>query len=216
MKKILVIEDEKEISELLYVFMEKAGYQVLTADDGIKGVELFEKQRPDLVLLDIMLPEMNGYEVCKRIRESSDVPVIMLTALSSEQEQMAGYELKIDEYVTKPFSIPILLKKIEAVLRRNGAVSDILSYKNLVMDRNQYKVSVSGKEIFLTSREFDILALFLGNPHKVFTKEMLINEIWKYDYRDDDQIIYTHMKNIRKKLGIDLIKTIRGVGYKLD
>lgn len=216
MKQILLIEDEKEISDLLDTFLTESGYAVLTAADGAEGLRLFEEHRPELVLLDIMLPVMNGYMVCERIREVSDVPVIMLTALSDEQDQMKGYDLKIDDYVTKPFSIPILLRKIEAVLRRNGTETKTAEYKGLVMDRDTYTVTIAGREVFLTNREFDILLLFVSNPHKVFTKEALIREIWKYDYEADDQIIYTHMKNIRKKLGTDLIRTIRGVGYKLD
>lgn len=217
MKNILVIEDEKEIVELLEVFLENAGYKVFSAEDGIAGIKTFRKEQVDLVLLDIMLPKLNGYDVCRAIRENSDVPIIMLTALSDEEHQIKGYDLKVDEYVAKPFSISILLKKIQAVLRRSDKCEkSTVKYKELIMNKEEYTVWVNGKEIFLTNREFDILYLFVSNPHRMITKEFLIDKVWGYEYPCDDQIIYTHVKNIRKKIGIDFIKTVRGVGYKLD
>lgn len=216
MKHILVVEDEKEISELIKTFLEVSDYRVTVAEDGNRGLKLFKETHPDLVLLDIMLPGIDGYEVCKEIRKEADTPVIMLTALADEEEQIRGYELGIDEYVTKPFSIHILLKKVEAVMRRNNPDITVLTYKNLEINRKEYRAFMDGKEVFLTRTEFDILALFASDPHRVFTKESLIRFIWKYDYNEDEQIIYTHIKNIRKKLGTDIIKTIRGVGYKLD
>lgn len=217
MECILVIEDEKEIAELLQVFLQNAGYKVIVAYDGVAGLREFQEERVDLVLLDVLLPKVNGYKVCQAIRRNSDVPIIMLTALTDEDSQIKGYDLEVDEYVTKPFSISILLKKIEAILkRRNRQEQEVIKYKDIVINREEYSLTIGGKAVSLTSKEFDILYLFVSNPHRIITKDFLIDKIWKYEYRGDDAIIYTHMKNIRKKTGLDLIKTVRGVGYKLD
>ena len=217
MECILVIEDEREIAELLQVFLENAGYKVIVAYDGVAGLRAFQKEQVDLVLLDVLLPKADGYEVCKSIRRNSDIPVIMLTALADEDSQIKGYDLEVDEYVTKPFSISVLLKKIAAILkRRNKCEHEVVKYKDIVINRAEYSLSIGDKEIVLTNKEFDILYLFVSNPHRIITKDFLIDKIWKYEYRGDDAIIYTHIKNIRRKTGMDLIKTVRGVGYKLD
>lgn len=217
MECILVIEDEREIAELLQVFLENAGYKVIVAYDGVAGLRAFQKEQVDLVLLDVLLPKADGYEVCKSIRRNSDIPVIMLTALADEDSQIKGYDLEVDEYVTKPFSISVLLKKIAAILkRRNKCEHEVVKYKDIVINREEYSLSIGDKEIVLTNKEFDILYLFVSNPHRIITKDFLIDKIWKYEYRGDDAIIYTHIKNIRRKTGMDLIKTVRGVGYKLD
>lgn len=214
---ILIVEDEKEIAELLQVFLERAGYRVLGAFDGLEGIRIFEKEQPDLVILDVLLPKLDGFCVCRTIREKSDVPVIMLTALSDEESQLKGYDLMIDEYVTKPFSIGVFLKKTEAVLRRRRAPrTERLSYGEIVMDLERHKVTSGGKEVYLTVREFELLELFLSNPHRILSKDFILDMLWKYEYDCDDSIIYTHIKNLRRKLGEQRIKTVRGVGYKLD
>lgn len=216
MKNILVIEDDKEIAELLQVFLEGAGYQVIEAADGVKGIELFQKEYVNLVLLDVLLPKMNGFDVCAKIRKTSDIPIIMITALADEKAQIKGYNLKIDDYVTKPFSVQILLKKIEAVLRRRyGSELIVLEYRNIVLNQEEHTVTVNEEPVFLTNKEFELLNLFMLHPHRTMSKEFLIDRLWQYEDVYDD-LIYTHIKNIRKKLGIDMIKTIRGVGYKLD
>lgn len=216
MKNILVIEDDKEIAELLQVFLEGAGYQVIEAADGVKGIELFQKEYVNLVLLDVLLPKRNGFDVCAEIRKTSDIPIIMITALADEKDQIKGYNLKIDDYVTKPFSVQILLKKIEAVLRRRyDSELIVLKYRNIVLNQEEHTVTVNEEPVFLTNKEFELLNLFMLHPHRTMSKEFLIDRLWQYEDVYDD-LIYTHIKNIRKKLGIDVIKTIRGVGYKLD
>lgn len=217
-KRILVIEDEVSIQNILRIFLEDAGYQVTLADDGMDGIAAFHKDSFDLVLLDIMMPRLDGYSVCEMIRNESSTPVILLTALDDEDNQMKGFNLLADDYITKPFSMPLVLKRMEAVLRRarSGEKSSVLVYQNVQLDTENYKVFVEGKEITLTAREFDILRLLMENQGRVFTREQLLDIIWNYDYLGDDKIINTHIKNIRKKLGVDCIETIRGVGYRID
>lgn len=217
-KRILVIEDEASLQNILRVFLEDAGYQVTLADDGMDGIAAFHKDSFDLVLLDIMMPRLDGYSVCEMIRNESSTPIILLTALDDEDNQMKGFNLLADDYITKPFSMPLVLKRMEAVLRRarSGEKSSVLVYQNVQLDTENYKVFVEGKEVTLTAREFDILRLLMENQGRVFTREQLLDIIWNYDYLGDDKIINTHIKNIRKKLGVDCIETIRGVGYRID
>jgi len=212
------VADEVSIQNILRIFLEDAGYQVTLADDGMDGIAAFHKDSFDLVLLDIMMPRLDGYSVCEMIRNESSTPVILLTALDDEDNQMKGFNLLADDYITKPFSMPLVLKRIEAVLRRarSGEKSSVLVYQNVQLDTENYKVFVEGKEITLTAREFDILRLLMENQGRVFTREQLLDIIWNYDYLGDDKIINTHIKNIRKKLGVDCIETIRGVGYRID
>ena len=206
------------IQNILRIFLEDAGYQVTLADDGMDGIAAFHKDSFDLVLLDIMMPRLDGYSVCEMIRNESSTPVILLTALDDEDNQMKGFNLLADDYITKPFSMPLVLKRMEAVLRRarSGEKSSVLVYQNVQLDTENYKVFVEGKEVTLTAREFDILRLLMENQGRVFTREQLLDIIWNYDYLGDDKIINTHIKNIRKKLGVDCIETIRGVGYRID
>ncbi|WP_277406104.1 response regulator transcription factor [Lacrimispora xylanisolvens] len=218
MFKILVIEDDKDISELLKFFLEDNGYSVRIADNGIEGIEIYRHESIDLILLDILLPKVDGYMVCKTIRKESDIPVIMITALTSEDEQIRGYDLQVDDYVTKPFSMPVLLKKVAAVLRRiNGdQEKNILFYKDLVLDTDNYRVSIKERTIDLTKKEFEILRELLMNQNKILTRELLLGRVWKYEYFGNDRIVDNHIKNIRKKLGVDYIETIKGVGYRID
>ena len=216
---ILIIEDEKSIQNILKAFLEDAGYHVTLTDDGMAGIAAFHKSAYDLVLLDIMMPKMDGYTVCEMIRNESDTPVILLTALDDEESQEKGFDLLADDYITKPFSMPLVLRRIEAVLRRTKntvANGNILTYREIQLDTESYKVFVAGQEIVLTAREFEILRLFMENQGRVFTREQLLDIIWNYDYMGDDKIINTHIKNIRKKLGAECIETIRGVGYRID
>lgn len=218
-KNILIIEDEKAIQNILIAFLENAGYKTTLADDGIDGVAKFHKDNFDLVLLDIMMPKLDGYIVCEMIRRESNVPIILLTALDDEESQMKGFELLADDYITKPFSMQLVVKRIEAVLRRSRQTtikSTILTHNDIQIDTENYKVFVSGNEIELTAREFEILYLFMENKGRVFTRQQIMDIIWNYNYFGDDKIINTHIKNIRKKLGVDCIETVRGVGYRID
>lgn len=219
MQNILIIEDEKSIQNILRAFLEDAGYSITLADDGMEGIAAFHKDTFDLVLLDIMMPKLDGYTVCEMIRKEGDTPVILLTALDDEDSQMKGFDLLADDYITKPFSMPLVLRRIKAVLRRaqdKDENSFILTWGEIQLDTENFKVYVSGREIVLTAREFEILRLFMENKGRVFTREQLLDLIWNYDYVGDDRIINTHIKNLRRKLGVDCIETIRGVGYRID
>lgn len=219
-KTILVIEDEESIQRIVKAFLEDAGYTVILADNGIDGIEKFHKYTPDLVLLDLMLPKVNGFAVCEILRKESCVPIIMLTALDDDSSQMKGFDALADDYITKPFSMPLVLRRIEAVLRRTEAGGQpenlVMRYKDLVLDTDSFAAFVRGGEIPLTTREFEILRLLLENQGRVITRNYLLDNIWGYDYFGDEKIVNTHIKNIRKKLGADYIETIRGVGYKIE
>lgn len=216
-KKILIIEDEAAIQNILSEPLTFAGYQVTAASDGLKGIQAFWKQRFDLVLLDIMLPKIDGYTVCEMIRQESRVPIILLTALDSEDDQIKGFDKLADDYITKPFSINLLLKRVEALLRRTSpdAASDIIRYKEITLSETERKVTVFGDEVPLTHLEFDILSLFLKNTGRVFTRDDLLNLVWGYDFAGDQKGVNFHIMNLRKKLNISYIETVRGVGYRI-
>ena len=216
MKRILVIEDEPDIQEMLCAYLRDAGYSVSAASDGIQAMDCFHRESWDLILLDLMLPKIDGYGVCELIRRESDVPVIMVTALDTEENQIRGFDLQIDDYVTKPFSMPILLRKIAAVLRRTGsdAESRQLIYRDIVMDLDAYRVTVDGALLDLTTREFELLKELLQNQGRVLTRSVLLGQLWNYDFIGDERIVDSHIKNLRKKLNRDYIETVRGVGYR--
>lgn len=220
-KKILVIEDDKYIQNILKEFLGANGYKIEIANDGVEGIEKFRDHNPDLILLDLMLPKVNGFAVCEIIRQESNVPIIMLTAKNDSASQIKGFNVLADDYITKPFSLPLVICRIEAVLRRvderkvgrtNGR--DKLSYKGLTLYLDGQEVLVDEKEIILTFREYEILKLLMGNPGKIFTRENLICSIWGYEYYGDEKILNTHICNIRKKVGEEYIETIRGRGYR--
>lgn len=216
MKNILIVEDELDIQELLCAYLQEAGYQTVAAGDGVTALALFQEQPFDLVLLDIMLPKIDGFGVCELIRRQSQVPVLMLTALDAEEQQLRGFGLEIDDYVTKPFSMPILLEKIRAVLRRSaGAEPDNrLRYRDLAIDPDTREAVLDGRVLDLTTREFDLLYTFLHAPGRVFTREMLLARLWGYDFYGDERVVDSHIKNLRHKLGRNYIETVRGVGYR--
>ena len=218
MKRILVIEDEPDIQEMLCAYLRDAGYSVSAASDGIQAMDCFHRESWDLILLDLMLPKIDGYGVCEFIRRESDVPVIMVTALDTEENQIRGFDLQIDDYVTKPFSMPILLRKIAAVLRRTGsdAESRQLFYRDIVMDLDAYRVTVDGALLDLTTREFELLKELLQNQGRVLTRSVLLGQLWNYDFIGDERIVDSHIKNLRKKLNRDYIETVRGVGYRVE
>ncbi len=220
MRRILIVEDDLDISELLSAWLTEAGYETVEVHDGLEALDAFSAGGFDLVLLDLMLPRLDGFEVCEWIRQRCGVPIIMLTALDAEAEQLRGYDLKIDDYVTKPFSMPVLLRKIAAVLRRCGGRGDeapnLLRYRDLTLDLDAYTARRGGQKLELTHREFECLRELLKNQGRVMTYQMLINRVWNYDYLGDERVIYSHIKNLRKKLGGDYIQTVRGVGYRVD
>ncbi|QWG87690.1 response regulator transcription factor (plasmid) [Bacillus mycoides] len=215
---ILVVEDDQDIQELIKQFLMTQQYKVIVASDGLEGMKQFNKQSFDLILLDVMMPNLNGFEVAKMIRSQSNIPIIMLTALEEEQDQMKGFDLGIDDYITKPFSFHVLMRRVEAVLRRsnNQSTDNHFVFRELHVDGDAYKVYVNKVEVPLTTKEFEILQLLLQNEKKVLTRENIVEKIWGYEYAGDTRMIDTHMKNIRKKLDIPYIKTVKGIGYKID
>ena len=218
MQKILVIEDDIDIQDILRNYLTDAGYEVIIASNGVDGISNFNEDI-SLVLLDIMLPKIDGFGVCEVIRQKSQVPIIMLTALSDEENQIRGFEQKIDDYVPKPFSPKILLCKIAAILRRGsseGSDKNVIVYKDLRMDIDGFHLYRNNQEIILTQKEFELLRLLLENQGRVFTRQMLLDCLWGLDTYVEDRIVDSHMKNLRKKIAVDYIVTIRGVGYRID
>lgn len=218
MKRILIIEDDPDIQEMLCAYLRDAGYATGTAGDGVAALELFHKEKWDLLLLDLMLPKIDGYGVCELVRLESAVPIIMLTALDAEENQLRGFDLQIDDYVTKPFSTQILLRKIAAVFRRTGGETEThqLVYKDMALDLDDYRASVAGCPLDLTTREFELLRELLNNQGRVLTRSMLLGRLWNYDFLGDERIVDSHIKNLRKKLERDYIETVRGVGYRIE
>lgn len=220
MQKILVVEDDFDIQELLHSFLQEAGYEVDVANDGVEAIDIFSNSQFELILLDIMLPKIDGFTLCELIRKQSQVPIIMLTALNGEEEQIKGLDLQVDDYIIKPFSMPVLIRKIAAVLRRSNQGKDeenqTINYRNLILDLDSYIATVDGNSYELTQREFEVLRELLTHQGRVMTRQNLLDSVWKYDFFGDERVVDTHIKNLRKKLGIDFIQTIRGVGYKID
>lgn len=216
-KKILIIEDEVAIQKILSEPLTFAGYKVTTASDGLEGINIFHEQDFDLILLDIMLPKIDGYTVCEMIRQESQIPIILLTALDTENDQIKGFDKLADDYITKPFSIKLVLKRVEALLRRTSsdAVSNIIRYKEITLSEIERKVTVSENEVALTHLEFEILLLLLKNKGRVFTRDDLLNLVWGYDFVGDEKGVNFHIMNLRKKLNVDYIETVRGVGYRI-
>lgn len=220
MQRILVVEDDFDIQELLQNFLQEAGYNITVANDGVEALSVFADDQFDLILLDVMLPKIDGFSVCELIRKQSQIPIIMLTALSGEEEQIRGLDLQVDDYITKPFSMPVLVRKIAAVLRRTSHQQEdqhcTIRYQNLILDLDSYTAAVNGNTYELTQREFEVLRELLANQGRVMTRQNLLDKLWRYDFYGDERVVDTHIKNLRKKLGIEFIQTIRGVGYKID
>ena len=220
MQNILIVEDDMDIQELLREFLKEAGYEVTSASDGIEAMDLFVKNKYDLILLDIMLPKIDGFGVCELIRKQSQIPIIMLTALGGEEEQIRGLDLQVDDYITKPFSVPILIRKIAAVLRRSSRTQEeghkAIEYQNLSLDLDNYTATVDGTVYELTQREFEVLRELLTHQGRIMTRQNLLDKLWRYDFYGDERVVDTHIKNLRKKLGIEFIQTVRGGGYKID
>ena len=191
-------------------------YETVAATDGVAALDLFQTQPFDLILLDIMLPKIDGFGVCELIRRKSRIPVMMLTALDGEEEQLKGFGLDIDDYVTKPFSVSVLLERIRVILSRSSGPEDDqrLRYRDLVIDRATREVILQGRPLDLTAREFELLYVFLSSPGRVFTREMLLARLWGYDFYGDERVVDSHIKNLRHKLGRNYIETVRGVGYR--
>ena len=218
MNQILVVEDNADYRELLENYLSEAGYAVSAAEDGLTAFDVMEEREYDLVILDIMLPKIDGFTLCELIRKKSDIPIVMLTARFSEKDQMRGYELKVDEYISKTTSMPIIVSKVEAILRRSGKVTEneVVSYDGVVLDLATHTVKIDDEDVDFTLKEFDILYELMKAGGAVVTRKTLLSKLWDYEYYEDTRIVDTHIKNIRKKLGDrDFIETVRGIGYKL-
>lgn len=216
---ILIIEDEKAIQSVLYELLVDAGYEVSLAGDGLEGLMLFRAKSFSLILLDIMMPKIDGYAVCELIRKESEIPIIMLTAMDEETAQIRAFELRVDDYITKPFSLKLVLMRIEAVLRRiRGKTEDqkILSANGIVLNTESRAVYRNGSPVSLTQLEFELLQTFLNHKNQVLTRDNLISQVWGYDFEGDEKTVNIHIMNLRRKLGVDCIRTIRGVGYKFE
>ena len=217
MTRILVVEDEPDIQELLCAYLRESGYEVEQALDGVEALDKFRRGRFELVLLDLLLPKIDGFGVCELIRRESDVPILMLTAVDGESEALRGYGAGVDDYITKPFSMPVLLQKIRAVLRRSGQVPperSLLRYRDLTLDLDGMEASLAGRSLDLTAREFELLRTLVSSPGRVYTREMLLSKLWGYDFYGDERVVDSHIKNLRRKLERDYIETVRGVGYR--
>lgn len=220
-ERILIIEDEEAIRSILRELLLDAGYEVEEAADGPEGIAKFRAGRFVLVLLDLMLPGLDGYAVCEQIRRISDIPVIMLTALDGEDAQIKAFELQADDYITKPFSLRLVLMRIEAVLRRSREPGsepepgDVLTHMGVTLDTTAHAAYYEGRRVTLTPTEYALLELFMRNPSRVFTRDNLLDQVWGYDFSGEEKIVNVHIMYLRRKLGAKLIETVRGVGYRL-
>ena len=222
-RKILVVDDESRMRKLVRDFLVKSDYEVLEAGDGEEALDIFFAHK-DIVLvaLDVMMPKMDGWQVCREIRSYSQVPIIMLTARGDEKDELQGFRLGVDEYITKPFSPKILVARIEAILRRSGQKSvsggDVLECGGIQLDKAAHQVVIDGETIELSYKEFELLAYFMENRGIALSREKILNNVWNYDYFGDARTIDTHVKKLRSKMGKkgELIKTIWGMGYKLE
>ena len=213
---ILVAEDDEHIGNTVKAFLLDAGYHVELCTDGQLACERLYDKKFNLAVLDIMLPGMDGHEILKEFRKVSDVPVIMITALSGDSPELKSFDNLADDFVAKPFSMQVLLKRVEALLRRSGALQKEIQYGALLLNRETFKAFWKGEELPLTLREFEILSLLANNENRVLSHETLLAKIWGYDYYSSEGTVHTHIKNLRAKLPENIIKTIRGVGYSLE
>ena len=220
MFNILVCDDDKEIVDAIDIYLSQEGYHILKAYDGLQAIEIMKKEEVHLILLDIMMPKMDGWQVCREVRETSKVPIIMLTARSEERDELQGFELGVDEYISKPFSPKILVARVNAILRRTlGAVgNDSLEAGGITIDKSAHIVKIDGTPVELSYKEFELLTYFIENQGIALSREKILNNVWNYDYFGDARTIDTHVKKLRSKLGDkgEYIKTIWGMGYKFE
>ena len=219
--KILVVDDESRMRKLVKDFLTKKNFQVLEAGNGEEAMDIFYEEKDiALIILDVMMPKMDGWEVCREIRKNSKVPIIMLTARSDERDELLGFDLGVDEYISKPFSPKILVATVEAILRRTGQNNpeDVISAGGIVIDKAAHLATVDGKPMELSFKEFELLTYFLENQGIALSREKILNSVWNYDYFGDARTIDTHVKKLRSKMGDkgEYIKTVWGMGYKFE
>lgn len=219
--KILVVDDESRMRKLVKDFLERAGFSVLEAGDGLEAMDVFYEHKDiALLILDVMMPKMDGWQVCREVRQISQVPIIMLTARADERDELQGFDLGVDEYISKPFSPKILVARVEAILRRTNALfsEESVDAGGIVIDKTAHLVTIDNKPVELSYKEFELLAYFVENQGIALSREKILNNVWNYDYFGDARTIDTHVKKLRSKLGDkgDYIKTIWGMGYKFE
>ena len=219
-RKILVVDDEARMRKLVKDFLTMHGYTVLEAGDGEEAIDVFFSDKDiALIILDVMMPKLDGWEVTKEIRHTSNVPIIMLTAKDTERDELQGFDLGVDEYISKPFSPKILVARVEAILRRTTAgEEEVMEYNGILMDKPAHTVTIDGKPIELSFKEFELLSYFMENKGLALSRENILNHVWNYDYYGDARTIDTHVKKLRSKMGDkgDMIHTVWGVGYKFE
>ena len=219
--KIMVVEDESRMRKLVRYFLVRQTFEVIEAEDGEQALDLFyQDKKIDLIILDVMMPKINGWDVCREIRETSKVPIIMLTAKGEENDELQGFELGVDEYISKPFSPKILVARVEAILRRSNKLTQEENIKvgGIVIDKTAHIVTIEGKRVELSFKEFELLSYFVENAGIALSREKILNHVWNYDYFGDARTIDTHVKKLRSKMGEKgkYIKTIWGMGYKFE
>jgi DNA-binding response OmpR family regulator len=223
-ERILIIEDESRIREMVKEYLENEGFVITEASDGAEGLDKFKSSEYDMLLLDVMLPKVDGWSVCREVRRTSSVPILMLTARGEEYDRLFGFELGVDDYIVKPFSPKELVARMKAVLRRsknshgNESSADLFEYKSLSVNMSSRKVTIDGKNIEMTPKEFDLISFFVKNRDRVFTREQLLNKVWGYEFGGDYRTVDTHIKMLRESLGEyrSLLVTVWGVGYKFE
>ncbi len=220
MLKVLIADDESRMRKLVKDFLSKAEFKVIEAEDGEQAVDMFFSDKDiALVILDVMMPKMDGWQVCREIRAKSKVPIIMLTAKGDERDELLGFELGVDEYITKPFSPKILVARVDAILRRSNAINDdVTEINGITIDKAAHQVLIDGQDIVLSVKEFELLSYFVANKGIALSRDKILNNVWNYDYFGDARTIDTHVKKLRSKMGEkgDCIKTIWGMGYKFE
>lgn len=216
--KILVVDDERLIRNVIREYLENEKYEVFEAENGFDALRVLETNKVDLIILDIMMPRMDGFETLKEIRKTKDTPVIMLSAMKEEEDKLSSFNLGVDDYITKPFSPKELVARVKAHLKRTNGKENAYTYKDLKVDYLGRKVTVENKEVNLTPKEYELLTYFIKNKNVALSREQLLNSVWDYDYYGDDRTVDTHVKMLRKSLGKyrDLIRTVREVGYKYE
>lgn len=221
-KKILIVEDEANIRELLRLYLEREGYTVLEAENGVEGIKKWKSDKPDMLLLDVMMPVMDGWAVCRAIRAESDVPIIMLTAKGETADRVSGLEMGADDYIVKPLEMPEVIARVRAVFRRMAPddAPEKLSFDNLVIDKQAYDLVIKGKRVDAPPKEIELLYFLASSPNRVFTRAQLLDDVWGFDYFGDTRTVDVHVKRLREKLeGVSdkwELKTVWGVGYKFE
>ena len=213
MKKILIVEDEDKIRKIVKTFLEKKSFEIVEVSDGKDAIDSFLTEKPDLVILDVMLPHKNGFEICKEIREFGNTPVLMLTAKTQDTDEINGFQLGVDDFLRKPFSLEVLLVRVNKLL--NISAKGVIQISNIIINEQSRNVEVSGNDIKLSPKEYDLLMYLYRNKNIAVDRDKILNDVWNFSYYGDDRTVDTHIKSLRKKIGQDIIETIRGVGYML-